>query len=205
MRKQKTKTESRQPARAALVDHMRQLLATIEIDGGAQMPALLVQHLRRQYRMAPTGSALRRRLLAMRLAVMGGMALRLTVSAPEVAESPDLPAEPARPELPEPPKGVVNTVSLEDAARMLFAAMGGDEDTPAKPAPLKVDFSMFGDEDDSAPVETAPPQDSATPAIEFDPFDAFAESPPAKAAAFTVDFGDWDNSDDPAQTAARSD
>jgi hypothetical protein len=184
MQKQKTKTESRQPARAALVDHMRQLLATIEIDGGAQMPALLVQHLRRQYRVAPTGSALRRRLLAMRLAVMGGMALRLTVSATE---------------------GVVNTVSLEDAARMLFAAMGGDEDTPAKPAPLKVDFSMFGDEDDSAPVETAPPQDSATPAIEFDPFDAFAESPPAKAAAFTVDFGDWDSSDDPAQTAARSD
>lgn len=209
MRKQKTKTG--QPLgspKVALVDQMRQALAATEIEGDAQMPALLIRHLQTQYRAAPAGSPRRRRLLALRLALLGGQELRLKAE-PHKAVAPVEPApEPAPPPPPpEPPKGVVNSISLENAAKMLFAAMG-DDDAPAdKPAPFKVDFSMFGDTDsdsdsDTDAVTAELPSGQADTASDtaYDPFDDFAEPTPAKAAPLMVDFGDWDDSDAPAQT-----
>jgi hypothetical protein len=209
MRKQKTKTG--QPLRSpkvALVDQMRQALAATEIEGDAQMPALLIRHLQGQYRAAPAGSPRRRRLLALRLALLGGQDMRLKAD-PHKAVAPVEPApEPAPPPPPpEPPKGVVNSISLENAAKMLFAAMGGDDEPADQPAPFKVDFSMFGDSDsdsdsdsDAATADLPSGQTDTASDTAYDPFDDFAEPAPAKAAPLIVDFGDWDDSDAPAQT-----
>lgn len=181
------------PAAAPLVDRMRQVLATVPVEGGAQMPALLVQHLQQQYRAAPKGSALRRRLLALRLAVLGGAPLHLVPVTGEAPPEPVIaaPAAPPPPPAPEPPKGVVNTVSLEDAAKLLFASLGGADDAPPAPGPLKVDFSMFGDD-----PEDTPPQ--AQPEADYDPFAALADLPEPKAAPQMVDFSMFD--DDPEDT-----
>ena len=195
---QKPKTKRTAPD-LSLVARMRESLSAIEIEGGAEIYPLLDTRLRQRAKAAPAGSALRRRLVAMRVALLGGAELRLSNPEPLPAPQPE-PEVKAPPPPPEPPKGVVNSVTLEDAAKMLFAAMGADEDIPAAAtAPLKVDFSMFGDED-----ETATPAPEAQ-AEDFDPFAEMDAAPvvppvapdvagvddapdPEAAPAFQVDF-----------------
>lgn len=196
MQKPKARSAARAAPAVSLVAQMRACLTAIEIEGGAEIYPVLDRLLWQQAKAAPAGSARRRRLLAMRVALLGGAELRLSVQDP--VAPPVIAEVPAPAPVPEPPKGVVNTVSLEDAAKMLFAAMGADEDDKPAAAPLKVDFSMFGDEDDSDP-EPVP----ATAPADFDPF---AEAEPAVTApkAVVADFSGWDDAPDSAPDLAAA-
>lgn len=131
-----------------------------------------------------------------RLAASGGTA-RLANIALRVAlirqwQPAPVPAlEPAPVEAPTPPKGRVNLMALQDAARMLASV---DDDPPATPAGVKklaIDFSMFGDDEaggqdddlpepavEDAPLapETPPPEPPADP-----PAETLADGPPAPA------------------------
>lgn len=191
MQKPKARSAARAAPAVSLVAQMRTCLTAIEIEGGAEIYPVMDRLLWQQAKAAPAGSARRRRLLAMRVALLGGAMLRL--SEPEPVAAPVMAEVPAPALAPEPPKGVVNTVTLEDAAKMLFAAMGSDEDDkPAAVAPLKVDFSMFGEDDDSDP------EPAAAASADFDPF---AEAEPVAttepvtipAKAGIADFSDWDD------------
>lgn len=191
MQKPKARSAARAAPAVSLVAQMRACLTAIEIEGGAEIYPVLDRLLWQQAKAAPVGSAHRRRLLAMRVALLGGAELRLSV--PEPVAAPAMAEAPAPAPVPEPPKGVVNTVTLEDAAKMLFAAMGADEDDkPATATPLKVDFSMFGDDDDSDPEPAA-----GAPA-DFDPFAEAEPVAPTESAimppkAVVADFSGWDD------------
>lgn len=110
-----------------------------------------------------------------RLAAAGGtarlanIALRIALIRqwqPAAALAP----EPAPVEAPTPPKGRVNLMALQDAARMLASV---EEEPPAAPPGLKklaIDFSMFGEDDAAGQADEEPEQD-------------LADTPPAEAAA----------------------
>lgn len=72
---------------------------------------------------------------------------------------PDAPAEaPVAPPPPQ-PKGVVKLMALDDAARMLLTAPEPPAPAAARPK-MAIDFSIFGDDDETPPDES-PDQDSS--------------------------------------------
>lgn len=127
-----------------------------------------------------------------RLAASGGTA-RLANIALRIAlirqwqPAPAFAPEPAAVEPPTSPKGRVNLMALQDAARMLASV---DEPPPPAAPGLKklaIDFSMFGDDeaggqDDELP---APAEEDAPTAPEIPdantPVETLADAPPAPA------------------------
>lgn len=135
---------------------------------------LAVQQVRA--RLAASGGTARLANIALRIAL-----IRQWQPAPVPA------LEPAPVEAPTPPKGRVNLMALQDAARMLASV---EDDPPAAPAGVKklaIDFSMFGDDeaggqDDDLPepaVEDAPPVPETPPPDT--PAEPLADAPPAPA------------------------